>query len=400
MVRLDSPTAKYARRREEILWEASAQINSHGAGGMTLTAVARKLGLDTSSITYYFKRKDDLTAACLARSLEWQLGVARRAAQLPTPRERVRAFLAEHFALHRRQRDPATPHLALLADMGALPRDVRAGLDSLFGQIRTEVRGFFAAGDSPEAGDQSLIAAAVLLMSVYHLAGWIDRYLLKDFDRIESRMFDLLEHGLAGGGPWPVEFDRIVEDAGNNPALTRFLHAATDLINRKGYVGASVERIAGELGLSTGSFYHHLDNKNDLVVACFKRTFAILESAFSLAETAGGTHSQQLAQTCASLIAFQFSAESPLLRVNAIQALPPDLRDQTMLHTVQYVRHVTGMVSDAIAGGEMRAVDPTLASYAALAAVSAAAHLRNWAKGRPLGDAVALYSRTLSQGIF
>ena len=38
---------------------------------------------------------------------------------------------------------------------------------------------------------------------------------------------------------------------------------------------SQVDEIAAELGVSTGSFYHHLDNKDDLVVACFRRSFAL-----------------------------------------------------------------------------------------------------------------------------
>ena len=87
---------------------------------MTLTAVARSLGLDTSSVTYYFKRKDQLAAACIDRTLQWQADAARRAASEPNPRSRVRAFLHEHIALHRMQRDPGKPQMALLSDMRSL----------------------------------------------------------------------------------------------------------------------------------------------------------------------------------------------------------------------------------------------------------------------------------------
>ncbi|MDN8891457.1 helix-turn-helix domain-containing protein, partial [Staphylococcus aureus] len=56
-------------------------------------------------------------------------------------------------------------------------------------------------------------------------------------------------------------------------AQQRFLQAATRLINERGYRGASVERIASELNVTKGSFYHHLEAKDDLVLACFRRSF-------------------------------------------------------------------------------------------------------------------------------
>ena len=55
-----------------------------------------------------------------------------------------------------------------------------------------------------------------------------------------------------------------------------FLTAATRLINQRGYRGASVEKISAELNVTKGSFYHHNDAKDELVVACFERTFDVM----------------------------------------------------------------------------------------------------------------------------
>jgi AcrR family transcriptional regulator len=400
MVKTVSRTAKYARRREAILRVASALINSHGTRGMTLTAVAEQLGLDTSSITYYFKRKEDLAAACLAQALTWQHDAVQRAGALATPRERVRALIGEHFALHRRQIDPAAPQLALLNDMGALPRAVRAGLEDLAEQVVAEVRRFFDVAGQPTDPTRSTIATVVLLSTLYTMPAWINRHLPGDFDRLETRLFDLFEHGLAPDKQGPVRFDVLSEDDGTNPALLRFLHAATDLINRDGYVGASVERIAGEIGLSTGSFYHHLNTKNDLVVACFDRSFHILDLASHRAQAASDNAGSRSRRMCATLFAFQFASATPLLRISAFQALPPALRDQTMDRTFQYLQRISGMISDAIAEGTMRAVDPSIACYAIMASIDAASSLRSWAQGRPLDEAVELYCTALDRGIF
>ncbi len=56
-------------------------------------------------------------------------------------------------------------------------------------------------------------------------------------------------------------------------AQETFLIAATRLINERGYRGASVEKISERLNVTKGSFYYHHDTKDDLVVACFKRSF-------------------------------------------------------------------------------------------------------------------------------
>ena len=71
-----------------------------------------------------------------------------------------------------------------------------------------------------------------------------------------------------------------------------FLRAATGLINAEGYHGASVERISSKLNVSKGAFYHHNETKDELVVACFQRTFDIMWRAIHAAERAGGLASR------------------------------------------------------------------------------------------------------------
>ena len=67
-------------------------------------------------------------------------------------------------------------------------------------------------------------------------------------------------------------------------ATEAFLRAATALVNEQGYRGASVDKISARLNVTKGSFYHHNDNKHDLISECFDRTFAVVRRALSLAE--------------------------------------------------------------------------------------------------------------------
>jgi AcrR family transcriptional regulator len=392
-------TSKFAQRRAAILDIASDLINLHGARGMTLTGVAKALGIDTSSVTYYFKRKDDLTAACLERTLTWQHDAAQTAAAEPDEQTRVRRFLHEHFALHRSQRDPAVHRLALLSDMRSLHDEVREPLDAMYADTFRIVRGFFDAGDAPGARSQSLLAAVILMANIHWLPAWQERYLASDLDRVEQRLFDVIAWGLEGTAAWPLETDPLEEDDPGN-AQSRFLHAATNTINREGYIGASVEKIAGELGVSIGSFYYHLDNKDDLVIACFRRSFALVKRAQAAAEAHGGTQGEQLGRTIASLIVLQFSGDSPMLRTSAYQALPLELREQMLRRTMQVTSHVGGTIADGIAENSLRPVDPVIAAEAVMAAVNAAPDLRRWASARPLDQAVATFVHTLRRGIF
>ena len=64
-------TRRFRAKRDAILAAASEAINEQSAKGMTFADVARRVGLNTTSVTYYFKRKDDLAAACFQHTLDY-----------------------------------------------------------------------------------------------------------------------------------------------------------------------------------------------------------------------------------------------------------------------------------------------------------------------------------------
>ncbi|PMZ30528.1 TetR/AcrR family transcriptional regulator, partial [Pseudomonas sp. GW247-3R2A] len=85
------------------------------------------------------------------------------------------------------------------------------------------------------------------------------------YPRVEERLMDVFAHGIAGpNARWSPELIDLAHDE-PEPGREAFLLAATRLINQLGYRGASVQKIASELNVTKGSFYHHLDAKDDLV---------------------------------------------------------------------------------------------------------------------------------------
>ena len=55
---------------KQLLAAAALAINEQSAKGLTLADVGRRVGLTTTSVTYYFKKKEDLAAACFSRTLD------------------------------------------------------------------------------------------------------------------------------------------------------------------------------------------------------------------------------------------------------------------------------------------------------------------------------------------
>jgi AcrR family transcriptional regulator len=161
-----------------------------------------------------------------------------------------------------------------------------------------------------------------------------------------------------------------------------------------------VQRIASELNVTKGSFYHHLDAKDDLVIACYKRSFDILADAQRLAEGHAGTQWQRIESTLATLLDYQFSERGPLLRTTALSGLPPHVRNTMLDRSNRIARRFAGMLSDGIAEGTIRPIDPLVASQALMALQNAAFDMRKWAGTMPRERAVAFYASTLAYGLF
>jgi len=90
-------TDRFEKKREAILDAATILLNLRGVKGLTLGDAAAAVGLSTTSVTYYFKRKDDLAAACITRGIETLHALAEAANRAPTPAERLHAFLTRYL---------------------------------------------------------------------------------------------------------------------------------------------------------------------------------------------------------------------------------------------------------------------------------------------------------------
>ncbi|MGI4733057.1 MAG: TetR/AcrR family transcriptional regulator [Janthinobacterium lividum] len=392
-------TRRFRAKRDAILAAAAQAINEQGAKGMTFADVARRVGLNTTSVTYYFKRKEDLAAACFENTLGELQAMLDDALTRPSPPDRVARYIALNMTrLARIEAGEAQP-MAVLSDLRATEGPVRSRLMAGWQRVFRTTRSLWGQAVTRAQADLNGARAHVLLENTFWLPIWLARYDPDQYPRVESRLMDVLHGGIArpldGWTPEPIE---LTHDA--VPAREAFLLAATRLINELGYHGASVQRIASELNVTKGSFYHHLDAKDDLVIACYHRSFEAIAEAQRLADARGGSHWQRLSSVVATLLDVQFGERGPLLRSTALSGLAPAMRDATVARSNRIARRYAGTISDGIAEGSMRAVDPLIAAQALMALQNAAFDMRKWAGTMPRDRAIAMYASTLLFGMF
>ncbi|WP_374408818.1 TetR/AcrR family transcriptional regulator [Pelagerythrobacter sp.] len=405
MASRSAETTRFGEKRRAIIHAASVLINEAGVKATTLSDVARAIGLNATSITYYFSRKEQLVVAVYEETLDLMERMAADALAEPDPAARLRRYIAEHVALRARIRHGESGLLTALSEIRTLDPEAQAPLLARYREVVDLVRRFF--GDAANDRQRALHSARahVLLEAVMWWPVWSLRYSTLDFPRVSERMFDILAHGIpARAGEWrPQRLEnggwRTQGDA--KPTQNdEFLRAATVTINQRGYRGASVNRIARSLNVTKGSFYHHHDAKDDLVLACFQRSYDRLSAAQMAGMDIEADHWARLSSVLGELLEMQFFDAMPLLRTTALQALESEHKVDVVTRSNRLARRFAGMLIDGIADGSVRAIDPLIASQILMSTLNGAYEARNWAAR--FGDpelAIRTYISTLSSGL-
>lgn len=398
-------TDRFERKREAILDAATRIMNRKGVKGLTLGDAAAAVGLSTTSVTYYFKRKDDLAAACMLRGLEELIEMTEKALEAEDPEARLHRLLTLYLErMAATAQDDAAP-LPALSDMRALNDPRREETFTAYGRWLRKVRQLF---DAPELGwmtrGRKTARTRMLMEQLFWADAWLDKYDPEDYPRVRDRMHDILVHGIAVDSdvwaPAPIRLEELAANDGPELARETFLLAATRLINKRGYRGASVDKISAALNVTKGSFYHHNEAKDDLVVACFERTFEVMRRAQRLAQELPGDEWEKLSACAAGLAEFQLSDHGPLLRTSALSALPEQMRRQMVEHSNRVSDRFGAMIADGIAEGSIRPVDPVIAAQMLNATLNACADLGGLVPDVKPKAAAAVFAKPMLMGVF
>ena len=397
-------TARFQEKREAILGAAALLFNECGVKGATLSDIATSVGLVTNSVTYYYRKKEDLAKACFLRATAAIDVIALAAAKEPTTHARLAHFFRNYALLLSGMELGEQPQLVCFNDLRALPSpqldDVFTAYNDLFRHLRGLLTGIETAGLSRD----DLNARAHILMSVANwMRAWFWRYEADEYTRIADRIVDVLVNGVSGGqSTWNATQCEInwTLDTGDGETADSFLRAATLLVNEQGYRGASVDKISAMLNVTKGSFYHHNDNKEDLISECFERTFSVVRQALSLAESSSGSGWDRACAAARALVRYQLSENGPLLRSSATSALPDQAhRDRVIRTLAQLTERMASVVVDGMMDGSIRPLDPSVAAQLSVGLVNAAAELTRWVPNANPDNAPELYVRPIFLGI-
>jgi len=378
--RARTPTRKYLDRQDEILRVASLILNRKGLKEMTLAAVADSFGLVSTGVAYYFRSKEDLAAACFRRAIAEHNRLILQAVEQNSLEERLAQLVSGYFAMLAGIARGESDDIALFEDIRSLNDPaLEADYVGMFRNLRRLLAG---RGDHSDRGRLNA-RTHYLVQQLIWARYWLAKYEPADYPRAAERMADILIRGVdAAHWPWAPQclptLSATLGDADDRREM--FLRAATQLINEQGYRGASVERIVARLDVTKGSFYYRIDAKDDLIEVCYERTIAALRRAQQAAEALNCNGRERLVAALAHLIGHQLDGQAPLLRIPTA-SVPDSIRRKILVGCDRIDVRFGSMLSDAIADGSVRTIDPQIASHMLTATAIAGAELPGWLPG-------------------
>lgn len=395
-------TKRSQKKRETILDAAISHFNRKGVRGATLTEIAASVGLVTNSVTYYYRKKDDLAAACIVRTIHEIKNLITEALREATPERKLQTLLQLYANRLAAGNSGALPLMMSFNDIRTLTSPQAELVFEEYNQMFRQLRELFQHLPTQLNRSEQNARTHLLLSTLHAAQDWLEHYETEDYVRTAQRIGDILLHGLGGSGLTQGTTEAFIpsEKSDSDPAHEAFLRASTRVINDQGYRGASVEKISGELNVTKGSFYHHIESKDDLIVDCFKRSFHVLRSAQNAALSSPGAGMDRLVSVTEKLVGYQLSDSGPILRISAFSALPENLREN-MKHTMEQLsRRFSEFVVEGMIDGSMRAMDPAVAGFLLYAMINAVIEVEWWVPDVSPDGVVDLYVTPLFTGIF
>jgi len=397
-----TPSLRYIRRRAAIVDTAAQVFNERGLHGATLAAVASAVSLDLTSLRHYFRRKEDLVAACLEHSFDVYDAMVREAEGASSPEEAVRRLMAALFRHRLAVRAGDRPDVIGFTELDAVGGQAGEAMRQRLAGLWRSVRALLQPAGAPRAGWPVYGGLAYgLLSQVLLLPRWLAYYEANEFDRVEARLVDILLNGLAGSAgasdfSAPGALMEPAEEERRSP--DDFLRAATLLFNTHGYHGVSVDAIAARLNVTKGSFYHHLPGKDGLLRACMEHTLARFAEA-QKAALREPTGLGQVQSASARLVRRQHPEGEPLLRLYALPGLEASLEEIAASGMAAIQNRFSDMLNDGVIDGSVRPCDTRIASQLLCAAVVSADGLSRWVPSLTGEAAVECYLRPVIAGL-
>src|SRR5690606_16012347 len=185
-------------KREALLDAAARRFNDVGVKGATLADIARSVGLVTTSVTYYYRRKELLAAACFLRTIDAFGKLAAQAAEAQLVADRIRVYFRLHAQRLAAEARNEQPHLVQLNDLRALPQPQFDEVSTAYTQMFRQIRQLLNGHETEFLSRPALNARTHYVLSLSHwMRTWLYPYETHGYWRLADHLSDSVLFGMA-----------------------------------------------------------------------------------------------------------------------------------------------------------------------------------------------------------
>lgn len=148
------------------------------------------------------------------------------------------------------------------------------------------------------------------------------------------------------------------------------LHAALRAFRERGYHATTLDDIAHRLGVRSTALYHYFPDKESILYACHCESLAEVGRVLERAEERCSSAADRLRCVIREHARVMTDSLEGSPFAFEVAALKPEHRAEVVAARDSYERALRQIISEGIATGEFRPVDPKLAVFAILGAVN------------------------------
>lgn len=364
------PPGAAAFRHEQMLDVAARQLNASGVSLTSLGNIAETLGVSRATLYQYIEDREDLVFQCYRRSCEAMARHLGEAIRLGADAAGVISLFVE------RMLDPSQPEIAARAEIAFLSQPRHETIQGLYDAITTRLASVLDTG--AQAGVLRTCDSNINATIIISLVTWVPlaRYWAPAArtyhpERFVAALKATLLDGLAADRSTLPEYQRVDlsplvtrvigvfdRDAVGDAKRETLLAIASRLFNSKGIDSTSLEEIAGHVGATKRTLYHHLGDKQTLLATCYARAFRIFLFITDGMTNHPGNRLQALAASFHALsIAYLRDDLSPLAPLVGHDALAGETQAQMEPQAAALSAGYLGAMSAGCAEGSLQISD-------------------------------------------
>lgn len=365
--------SKADRTRKRILDAAAEVFLARGYGGAGLRDIAAAAQMQAGSLYYHFASRDELVTEVLRVGQDLiSRAVTERLVGLPpgaNDLDRLRAVMRAHVESLAAQGNYTAAAMRLL---GTVPPKIHQQQLSAARGYGDLWRDLIAAAQSSGVARPDLNPGAMRMLMIGALNSIPDWYQLDrqtlTGERLANEFTTVFLDGLATAHRphRHVDVPHLDEPGRTSKSPTRgattrsrILASGADAFREKGFNDTAFIDVAEAVGLQRGSLYYHFTSRDELAEQLLRdawtRTANLVRRAVDRLPADASAIDRLEAAITAHLLSQLSETGYTAGLVHVLARVPQDVRRQSLRRERSYMSYWRGLVSDAIAAGDVRA---------------------------------------------